>query len=89
MRKKGEGHEQAERAQLHGAVGIVACVLLIVAFPLSYSFIRHVVLRLRNASKTPPRSLSLKERVALYLNYELSSKCDDLVRRSGMVVTAL
>ncbi len=53
-----------------GAFGIVACVLLIVAFPFSYSFIRHVVLRLRDASKTSSSSLSLKDRVALYLEYE-------------------
>lgn len=62
-----------------GAFGIVACILLIVAFPLYYPFIRGFVERLRNASKTSPRSLSLKDKVDLYLNYELDKRLGGLV----------
>jgi len=58
--------------------GIVACVLLIVAFPLYYPFVRGFVERLRNASKTSTRSLSLKDKVVLYLNYELDKRLGSL-----------
>jgi F420H(2)-dependent quinone reductase len=61
-----------------GAFGIVACVLLIVAFPLYYSFIHNFVLRLRNASKTSTRSLSLKDKVVLSLSYELDKRLGGL-----------
>jgi deazaflavin-dependent oxidoreductase (nitroreductase family) len=57
-----------------GAFGIVACVLLIVAFPLYYPFVRAFVLGLRDAGKTSTRSLSLKDKVALYLNHELDKR---------------
>jgi deazaflavin-dependent oxidoreductase (nitroreductase family) len=58
--------------------GIVACVLLIVAFPLYYPFVRGFVERLRNASKTSTRSLSLRDKVVLYLNYELDKRLGEL-----------
>ena len=61
-----------------GAFGIVACVLLIVAFPLYYPFVRGFVERLRNAGKTSGRNLSLKDKVALYLNYELDKRLGGL-----------
>jgi deazaflavin-dependent oxidoreductase (nitroreductase family) len=61
-----------------GAFGIVACVLLIVTFPLYYPFVRGFVERLRNAGKTSTRSLSLKDKVVLYLNYELDKRLGDL-----------
>lgn len=61
-----------------GAFGIVACVLLIVAFPLYYPFVRGFVERLRNAGKTSPRSLTRKDKVALYLNYELDKRLGGL-----------
>jgi F420H(2)-dependent quinone reductase len=62
--------KQSNMRHWTGEFGIVACVLLIVAFPLYYSFIRNVVLRWRDASKTSKRGLSLKDRATLYLNYE-------------------
>ena len=49
-----------------GAFGIVACILLIVAFPLYYPFVRGFVERLRNASEASSGSLTLKDKVALY-----------------------
>ncbi len=52
-----------------GAFGIVACVLLIAAFPLYYPFVRSFVVRLRNASKMSTRSLSLRDKVVLYVKY--------------------
>jgi F420H(2)-dependent quinone reductase len=61
-----------------GAFGIVACVLLIVAFPLYYPFVRSFVERLRNASKTSTRSLSLKDKVVLYLNSEFDKRLGSL-----------
>ncbi len=61
-----------------GAFGIVACVLLIAAFPLYYPFVRGFVVRLRNASKTSTRSHSLKDKVVLYLNYELDKRLGGL-----------
>ena len=65
-----------------GAFGIAACILcilLIVAFPLYYPFVRGFVERLRNADKTSPRSLSRKDKVALFLNYELDKRLGGLV----------
>ena len=53
-----------------GAFGVVACVLLIVAFPLYYPFVRAFVLRLRNGGKMSTGSLSLMDKVDLYLEYE-------------------
>ena len=53
-----------------GAFGIAACILLVVAFPLYYPFVRTFVLRLRDAGKTSTRSLSLKDKVVLYLQHE-------------------
>lgn len=61
-----------------GAFGVVACVLLIVAFPLYSPFVRGFVERLRNASKTSPRSLSLKDKVVLSLNHELDKRLGGL-----------
>jgi F420H(2)-dependent quinone reductase len=61
-----------------GAFGLVACVLLIVAFPLYYPFVRGFVVRLRNAGKTSTRSHSLTEKVVLYLNYELDKRLGGL-----------
>jgi F420H(2)-dependent quinone reductase len=61
-----------------GAFGIVACILLIAAFPLYYPFVRGFVVRLRNASKTSTRSHSLKDKVVLYLNYELDKRLGSL-----------
>ena len=61
-----------------GAFGIVACVLLIVAFLLYYPFVRGFVERLRNASKASSGSLTLKDKVALYLNYELDKRLGGL-----------
>ena len=61
-----------------GAFGIVACVLLIAAFPLYYPFVRGFVVRLRNATKASTRSHSLKDKVVLYLNYELDKRLGDL-----------
>ncbi len=59
-------------------LGIVACVLLIVAFPLYFPFVRSFVERLRNARKTSTRSLSLKDKVVLYLSYELDKRLGGL-----------
>ncbi len=53
-----------------GAFGVVACVLLIVAFPLYYPFVRAFVLRLRNGGKMSTGSLSLMDKVDLYLEHE-------------------
>jgi deazaflavin-dependent oxidoreductase (nitroreductase family) len=61
-----------------GAFGIVACVLLIVAFPLYYPFVRAFVERLRDAGKTSSGNLSLKDKVVLYLNYELDKRLGGL-----------
>src|SRR6266516_7421616 len=61
-----------------GVFGIVACVLLIAAFPLYFPFVRDFVVRLRNASKTSTRSHSLKEKVVLSLNYELDKRLGGL-----------
>ena len=61
-----------------GAFGVVVCVLLIVAFPLYYPFVRGFVLRLRDAGKTSTRSLSLKDEVVLYLNHELDKRLGGL-----------
>ncbi len=57
-----------------GAFGIVACVLLIVAFPLYYPFVRAFVNRLKDASKTSMRRLSLMDKIDLYLEYELNKR---------------
>jgi len=54
--------------------GIVACVLLIVAFPLYYPFVRTLVMRLRDASKTSKRRLSFLDKADLYLEYELNKR---------------
>lgn len=59
-------------------VGIVVCVLLIVAFPLSYSLIRQIVSRWRDDRKASQRSLSPKDKVALYLNYQLDKRLGGL-----------
>ncbi len=61
-----------------GALGIVTSILLIATYPLYYPFVRTFMERLRNAGKTSPRSLSLKDKVALYLNYELDKRLGGL-----------
>jgi len=61
-----------------GAFGIVSSILLIATFPLYYPFVRAFVERLRNADKTSSESLSLKDKVALYLNYELDKRLGGL-----------
>lgn len=57
-----------------GAFGIATCILLIVAFPLYYPFVRNFVLKLRNASKTSTRNLSFIDKVDLALEYELNKR---------------
>ena len=54
--------------------GIVACVLLIVAFPLYYPFVRAYVMRLRDASKTSQRRLSFLDKADLSVEYELNKR---------------
>ena len=54
--------------------GIVACVLLIVAFPLYYPFVRAFFMRLRDASKTSKRRLSPLDKTDLYLEFELNKR---------------
>lgn len=61
-----------------GAFGIAACVLLIVAFPLYYPFVRAFVNRLRYASKTSQRRLSLLDKFDLSLEYELNKRIRSL-----------
>jgi F420H(2)-dependent quinone reductase len=61
-----------------GALGIVSSILLIATSPLYYPFVRAFVERLRNANKTSSESLSLKDKVALYLNYELDKRVGGL-----------
>jgi deazaflavin-dependent oxidoreductase (nitroreductase family) len=53
-----------------GAFGVVTSILLIATFPLYYPFVRAFVERLRVAGKTSSGNLSLKDKVALSLNYE-------------------
>lgn len=61
-----------------GALGVVASILLIVTFPFYFRFVRSFELRLRNANKTSMGSLSLKDKVDLYLNYELDKRLGGL-----------
>jgi deazaflavin-dependent oxidoreductase (nitroreductase family) len=64
--------------QWAGALGVVASILLIVTFPLYLQFIRVFVERLREAGKASIGSLTLKDKVALYLNYELDKRLGGL-----------
>ena len=61
-----------------GAFGIVSSILLIATFPLYYPFVRAFVERLREVGKTSSGSLSLKDKLALYLNYELDKRLGGL-----------
>ncbi len=76
-----------------GVFGIVTSILLIATFPLYYPFIRAFVERLRDAGKTSSGNLSLKDKVALYLNYELDKRLGDpfvgLYRLTGGRITRL
>jgi deazaflavin-dependent oxidoreductase (nitroreductase family) len=53
-----------------GAFGVVTSILLIAAFPLYYRFVRAFVKSVKDVGKTSTGNLSLKDKVALYLNYE-------------------
>ena len=53
-----------------GAFGVVTSILLIAAFPLYYKFVRAFVKRCERCWQDIYRNLSLKDKVALYLNYE-------------------
>ena len=61
-----------------GAFGIVSSILLIATFPLYYPFVRAFVERLRDVGKASSGSLSLKDKVALSLNYELDKRIGGL-----------
>jgi deazaflavin-dependent oxidoreductase (nitroreductase family) len=61
-----------------GALGVVTSILLIATFPLYYPFVRAFVERMRDVEKTSSGSLSLKDKVALYLNYELDKRLGGL-----------
>lgn len=60
------------------AFGIVSSILLIATFPLYYPFVRAFVERLREVGKTSSGSLQLKDKIALYLNYELDKRLGGL-----------
>jgi len=60
------------------AFGVVSSILLIASFPLYYSFLRAFAMRLREAGKTSSESLPLKDKIALYLNYELDKRLGGL-----------
>jgi F420H(2)-dependent quinone reductase len=76
-----------------GMFGIVSSILLIVTFPLSYPFVRAFVDRLREVGKTSSESLPLKDKIALYLNYELDKRLGGLAiglyRLTGGRITQL
>ena len=55
-------------------VTIISSIMLIVTFPLYYPFVHAFVEKLRHAYKSSSNSLSLKDRVVLYLNYELDKR---------------
>ena len=63
-----------------GIFGIVACVLLIIAFPFYYPFVRSLVNGLKSANKTSQRRLSLLDKIDLFLEYELNKR----IRRVGV-----
>ncbi len=54
-----------------GALSIISCIMLIVTFPLYSPVVRAFIDKLRDADKPSSNAMSLKDRVALYLNYEL------------------
>ena len=76
-----------------GAFGVVSSILLIVTFPLYFPFVRGLMERLRDAGKTSSGNLSLKDKVALYLNYELDKRLGSpfvgLYRLTGGRITRL
>ena len=76
-----------------GAFGIVSSILLIATFPLYYPFVRAFVERLREVGKTSSGSLPLKDKFALYLNYELDKRLGSLAiglyRLTGGRITQL
>jgi F420H(2)-dependent quinone reductase len=61
-----------------GAFGIATCVLLIVAFPLYYPFVRAFIMRFRDTSKMSTRNLSLMDKFDLALEYELNKRMRNL-----------
>lgn len=60
------------------AFGIVACMLLIIGFPLYYPFIRAFATRLSDPDKLAKKRLSLLDRIDLYLEYKLNKKMRQL-----------
>jgi len=69
---------KSKARNLTGALTIISIILLIVAFPLYSPFVRAFTEKLRNVYKSSSNGLSLKERVALYLNYELDKRLGGL-----------
>lgn len=67
--------------------------MLIATFPLYYPFVRAFANRLREVGKASSGSLTLNEKVALYLNYELDKRLGDffvgLYRLTGGRITQL
>jgi|GEM_PF-134957 len=61
-----------------GVFGLVSSIFLLATFPLYYPFVRAFVRRLRDVGKTSSGSLSLKDKIALYLNYELDKRLGGL-----------
>ena len=59
---------------LAGVVAVVSSTLLIATFPLYYPLARAFVERMRNIGKASNGDLSIKDKVALYLNYELDKR---------------
>ena len=59
---------------LAGVVAVVSSTLLIGTFPLYYPLARAFVERMRNIGKASNGDLSIKDKVALYLNYELDKR---------------
>jgi deazaflavin-dependent oxidoreductase (nitroreductase family) len=57
-----------------GIAGIIAGVLLVVAFPLYYAILRTYVLKRRDVDKIAAGNLSLADRVDLALEYELNKR---------------
>ena len=60
-----------------GAFAVITSIALIVTFPLYFPFVRGLMERLRDIGKASSGTLSLKDKVALYLNYELDKRLGD------------
>ncbi len=56
------------------ALGVVVCVLLVVALLLTSPIVREPREKLRSPGKKSWRGLPLKDRIALFLNYELDKR---------------